>query len=111
MILSLEAILLSMLILNSSNRQVARDSAKIHENADISIEVRADVKNLHDDIEEILGLLDIEVEDNKYTVEQNGAAEPAVTLSISNPNTITLDTSQVTTHVDITQLSTNDDIA
>ena len=60
MILSLEAILLSMLILNSSSRQQKKDSSKIHESADISAEVREDVKNLHDDIEEILDLLDIE---------------------------------------------------
>jgi uncharacterized membrane protein len=59
MILSLEAIFLSMLILNSSTRQQQKDSDKIHESADISAEVREDVKNLHDDIEEILDLLDI----------------------------------------------------
>ena len=73
MILSLEAILLSMLILNSSNRQVARDSSKIHEGVTISTEVRADVKGLHDDIEDILELLDIEVENNEYIADQNGA--------------------------------------
>ena len=49
-----------MLILNSSSRQQKKDSFKIHESADISAEVREDVKNLHDDIEEILDLLDIE---------------------------------------------------
>jgi hypothetical protein len=60
MVLSLEAILLSMLILNSSTRQQQKDSHKIHESADISAEVREDVKNLHDDIEEILDLLEVE---------------------------------------------------
>jgi uncharacterized membrane protein len=60
MLLSLEAILLSMLILNSSTRQQQKDSNKIHESADISAEVREDVKNLHDDIEEILDLLEVE---------------------------------------------------
>ena len=66
MILSLEAIFLSMLILNSSTRQVKRDSTKIHENADISAEVRTDVRALHDEIEDILELLDIEPDDDEF---------------------------------------------
>lgn len=66
LILSLEAIFLSMLILNSSTRQVKRDSTKIHQNTQISAEVRDDVKSLHDDIEDILELLEIEPEDNEY---------------------------------------------
>ena len=66
LVLSLEAIFLSMLILNSSSRQQAKDSYKIHEGVDISEEVRSDVKNLHDDIEEILELLDTEPENDKF---------------------------------------------
>lgn len=66
MILSLEAIFLAMLILNSSNRQVQRDSTKIHEGAEISAEVRDDVRSLHDDIEDILDLLEMDNDDDRY---------------------------------------------
>lgn len=57
MILSMQAIIMSVLILNSSTRKGHEDSRMMKKDLDISRDIHDDLDDIHDDIEDIKSML------------------------------------------------------
>lgn len=66
MMLSMQAILMSVLILNSSNRKGDEDSRMMKKDLDISRDIHDDLDDIHDDIEDIKSMLG---DDNEHRHE------------------------------------------
>lgn len=58
MLLSMQAIFMSVLILNSSTRKGHEDTLLMREDIDLSNDIHDDISEIHDDIEEIKSLLE-----------------------------------------------------
>jgi uncharacterized membrane protein len=67
MILSLEAIVLSALILNASNRQQTIDSKMMEKDIYLGQTTKTNLDHIHDDLEELKGHISILIE----TVKRN----------------------------------------